>query len=76
MASTASSEAAKFETAHSEVSAMTSESVTSENVSPVGDIPNENTRSDRSAFLLKRNGLVTEQEERIETVNYVGSLLP
>ena len=75
--STASSELANSETAHSEVSATTSESVTAENVSPVGDIPNENTTrgTDRSAFTEKRNGFVTEQEERIETVNYVGSLI-
>ncbi len=75
--STASSEVAHSETVHSEVSATTSESVTAENVSPVGDIPNENTTrgTDRSAFTEKRNGFVTEQEERIETVNYVGSLI-
>ena len=75
--STASSEGASSETAHSEVSTTTSESVTAENVSSVGDIPNENTTrgTDRSAFTEKRNGFVTEQEERIETVNYVGSLI-
>ena len=75
--STASSEVASPETAHSEVSTTTSESVTAENVSSVGDIPNENTTrgTDRSAFTEKRNGFVTEQEERIETVNYVGSLI-
>ena len=74
---TSSSEAASSETAHSEVSTTTSESVTAENVSSVGDIPNENTTrgTDRSAFTEKRNGFVTEQEERIETVNYVGSLI-
>ena len=75
--STASSELANSETAHSEVSATTSESVTAENVSPVGDIPNENTTrgTDRSAFTEKRNGFVTEKEERIETENYLGSLI-
>ena len=75
--STASSEASNSETVHSEVSATTSESVTAENVSPVGDIPNENTTrgTDRSAFTEKRNGFVTEKEERIETENYLGSLI-
>ena len=46
-------------------------------MSPVGDIPNENTTrgTDRSAFTEKRNGFVTEKEERIETENYLGSLI-
>ena len=75
--STASSEVASPKTTHSEVGATTSESVTTENVSPVGDIPNENTTrgTDRSAFTEKRNGFVTEKEERIETENYLGSLI-
>ena len=75
--STASSEVAHSETAHSEVIATTSESVTAENASPVGDIPIENTTrgTDRSAFTEKRNGFVTEKEERIETENYLGSLI-
>ena len=75
--STASSEVAHSETAHSEVSTTTSESVTAENASPVGDIPIENTTrgTDRSAFTEKRNGFVTEKEERIETENYLGSLI-
>ena len=62
---------------HSDVSATTSESVTPKNASPVGDIPNENTTrgTDRSAFTEKRNGFVTEKEERIETENYLGSLI-
>ena len=66
------------ETAHSEVSATTSESVTAEEcVTCRGDIPNENTTrgTDRSAFTEKRNGFVTEKEERIETENYLGSLI-
>ena len=46
-------------------------------MSPVCDIPNENTTrgTDRSAFTEKRNGFVTEKEERIETENYLGSLI-
>ncbi|MCB5540936.1 KxYKxGKxW signal peptide domain-containing protein [Streptococcus salivarius] len=77
VSSTASSEASNSETTHSDVNATTSESVTAENVSSVGDIPNENTTrgTDRSAFTEKRNGFVTEKEERIETENYLGSLI-
>ena len=36
-------------------------------------IPQRGT--DRSAFTEKRNGFVTEKEERIETENYLGSLI-
>lgn len=66
VSNTSSSEATSSETAHSEVSATTSESVTDENPTRENDHP---------IISEKRNGFVTEQEERIETVNYVGSLI-